>query len=124
MQSTRGKIGRRGFMGTALAGAALADSAWAADEAPLPRPAETRKGGLVYRALGKTGESVSILGVGGSHIGQTSFDESGIRIVRTAIDRGVNFKMGKALRDGYRQKVFLMTKVDGRTKEAAAKQID
>lgn len=44
--------------------------------------------------------------------------------MRTAIDHGVNFKMGKALRDGYRQKVFLMTKVDGRTKEAAAKQID
>jgi predicted aldo/keto reductase-like oxidoreductase len=33
-------------------------------------------------------------------------------------------RMGKALRDGYRQKVFLMTKVDGRTKEAAAKQLD
>jgi aryl-alcohol dehydrogenase-like predicted oxidoreductase len=32
--------------------------------------------------------------------------------------------MGKALRDGYRQKVFLMTKFDGRTKVATAKQID
>jgi aryl-alcohol dehydrogenase-like predicted oxidoreductase len=81
-----------------------------------------------------------VIGVGGSHIGKTSSDDLATRIVRTAIDRGINFmdnswdynngdgqgeiKMGKALRDGYRQKVFLMTKVDGRTKEAAAKQID
>lgn len=95
---------------------------------------------MLYRTFGKTGETVSILGVGGSHIGLTSSDELATRIVRTAIDRGVNFmdnswdynngngeaetKMGKALRDGYRQKVFLMTKVDGRTKDAAAKQLD
>src|SRR6201986_5140149 len=32
--------------------------------------------------------------------------------------------MGKALRDGYRQKVFLMTKIDGRTREAATKQLE
>jgi aryl-alcohol dehydrogenase-like predicted oxidoreductase len=57
---------------------------------------------------------------------------------RTAIDRGINFmdnswdyndgqseiRMGKALRDEYRNRVFLMTKVDGRTKESAASQID
>ncbi len=95
---------------------------------------------MLYRSFGRTGETVSAIGVGGSHIGQTSSDELAIRIVRTAIDRGINFmdnawdynngngqgeiKMGKALRDGYRQKVFLMTKVDGRTKETAAKQLD
>jgi predicted aldo/keto reductase-like oxidoreductase len=139
---------RRAFLGSALGGIALADSV-AAEQATqqngqqnarLPRPAETRKGDMLYRSFGKTGEMVSVIGVGGSHIGQTSSDDLAMRIVRTAIDRGVNFmdnswdynngdgqgeiKMGKALRDGYRQKVFLMTKVDGRTKDAAAKQID
>ena len=64
--------------------------------------------------------------------------EEAIRIVRTALDSGVNFldncwdynggesemRMGKALRDGYRAKAFLMTKIDGHTKKAAAQQID
>lgn len=95
---------------------------------------------MLYRSFGKTGETVSVIGVGGSHIGQVSTEELAIRIIRTAIDRGVNFmdnswdynnetgrdeiRMGKALRDGYREKVFLMTKVDGRTKEAATKQLE
>ncbi len=131
---------RRTFFETAVAGAAFAGMLMGAETDNLPRPTETRKGDMLYRAFGKTGETVSVLGVGGSHIGQTSTDELATRIIRTAIDRGVNFmdnswdynngdgkaetKMGKALRDGYRQKVFLMTKVDGRTKEAAAKQLD
>jgi predicted aldo/keto reductase-like oxidoreductase len=95
---------------------------------------------MLYRAFGKTGETVSVIGVGGSHIGLTSSDDLATRIIRTAVDRGINFmdnswdyndgngegetKMGKALRDGYRQKVFLMTKVDGRTRNLATKQID
>ena len=137
---------RRTFLGSALTGGALgaagleAQNARQAQNAVLPRPAETRKGDMLYRAFGKTGETVSVIGVGGSHIGQTSSDDVAIRIIRTAVDHGINFmdnswdynngdgvaetKMGKALRDGYRQKVFLMTKVDGRTKEAAAKQLD
>jgi aryl-alcohol dehydrogenase-like predicted oxidoreductase len=75
--------------------------------------------------------------MGGYHIGIPSEQES-MRLIRSAIDRGITFmdnswdynnggsemRMGKALRDGYRQKVFLMTKIDGRTKDAAAKQID
>jgi uncharacterized protein len=90
-----------------------------------------------YRTLGRTGEKVSMVGIGGYHIGDPSEQES-IQIVRTALDSGINFldncwdyhdglsevRMGKALRDGYRQKAFLMTKIDGRTKAAAAKQID
>ena len=112
----------------------------AAQVEALPLPVETRKGDMLYRQFGKTGAVVSVIGVGGSHVGQTSPDELATRIIRTAIDRGINFmdnawdynngdgqgeiKMGKALRDGYRQKVFLMTKVDGRTKNAAAKQLD
>jgi predicted aldo/keto reductase-like oxidoreductase len=131
---------RRAFVGTALASAALAGAALGAETKQLPRPAETRKGDMLYRVFGKTGETVSVIGIGGSHIGQASSDDLAIRIVRTAIDRGITFmdnswdyndgngqgeiKMGKALRDGYRQKTFLMTKVDGRTKQAAAKQLD
>jgi len=87
--------------------------------------------------LGRTGEKVSIVGLGGYHLGVPDEPES-LRIVRTALDSGINFldncwdyndgqseiRMGKALRDGYRQKAFLMTKIDGRTKKAAAQQIE
>jgi predicted aldo/keto reductase-like oxidoreductase len=94
---------------------------------------------MLYRVLGNTGEQVSAIGLGGWHIGLKHVDEQlGIRIVRTAIDRGITFmdnswdynggvseiRMGKALRDRYRDKVFLMTKIDGRSKKAAAKQLD
>jgi aryl-alcohol dehydrogenase-like predicted oxidoreductase len=132
-------MNRRAFLGGAIAGAAVISAA-DAQTGPLPRPAESRRGDMLYRSFGRTGETVSCIGVGGSHIGQAGSDELAIRIVRTAIDRGINFmdnawdynngngqgeiKMGKALRDGYRQKVFLMTKVDGRTKPTAAQQLD
>src|SRR5580765_1214247 len=94
---------------------------------------------MIYRTLGSTGEKVSAIGVGGWHLGLKQVDEklSG-RIVRTAIDCGINFmdnswdyndgeserRMGKALGDGYRERAFLMTKIDGRTKQEAAKQLD
>jgi predicted aldo/keto reductase-like oxidoreductase len=94
--------------------------------------------GMIYRQLGKTGERVSALGLGGFHIGIPKDPAEGIRIIRTAIDRGVNFmdncwdyhdgeserRMGDALRDGYRKRVFLMTKFDGRTKASTTAQID
>ena len=95
--------------------------------------------GMIYRLLGSTGERVSAIGLGGWHLGFGQLDERlSIRIVRTAIDRGINFldncwdynegaseiRMGKALRDGYRDKVFLMTKIDGRSKKEAARQLD
>jgi aryl-alcohol dehydrogenase-like predicted oxidoreductase len=99
---------------------------------------DTSSGGVPRRPLGRTGEKVSMIGLGGSHIGRPRDDEEATRIVRSAIDQGITFldncwdyadgkcemRMGKALRDGYRQKVFLMTKIDGRTREAAARQID
>ena len=99
--------------------------------------AEDVKNDMIYRTLGRTGEKVSALGVGGYHIGNPE-EAEGIRIIRTAMDRGVNFldncwdyhdgesevRMGKALRDGYRERAFLMTKIDGHTKVAAARQID
>ncbi len=93
---------------------------------------------MIYRTLGSTGERVSAIGLGGSHIGKQKEEDESIRLIRTAVDRGINFldnswdynkgaseiRMGKALRDGYRAKVFLMTKFDGRTKESAARQIE
>jgi predicted aldo/keto reductase-like oxidoreductase len=93
---------------------------------------------MPYRRLGRTGEKVSAIGLGGHHIGRPQDPNEGIRIIRSAIDRGITFmdncwdyhdgeserRMGQALRDGYRQRVFLMTKFDGRTKAATARQIN
>jgi len=91
------------------------------------------------RTLGRTGEKVSMIGIGGYHLGAPSVEEQeAIRIVRTALDNGINFldncwdynngvseeRMGKALRDGHRQNAFVMTKIDGRTKAAAARQLE
>src|SRR5947209_11762056 len=104
----------------------------------LERPRETVRGGMRYRPLGSTGEEVSLIGLGGHHIGRQKEEKESIAIIRAAIDAGINFmdncwdyhdggsevRMGKALRDGYRKKVFLMTKIDGRTKKAAAEQLD
>ena len=94
---------------------------------------------MPYRILGSTGERVSAIGLGGWHLGFKKVDEQlSIRIIRDAIQRGINFmdncwdyndgasetRMGKALRDGYRNKVFLMTKIDGRSKKEAARQVE
>src|SRR6266850_6247538 len=94
---------------------------------------------IPYRTLGRTGESVSAIGLGGWHLGLERVDEQlSFRILRTAIDRGINFldncwdyndgtsetRMGKALGDGYRRKVFLMTKIDGRSYAEATRQLD
>jgi predicted aldo/keto reductase-like oxidoreductase len=96
-------------------------------------------GEIPTRPLGTTGEQVSIIGLGGWHLGLSYVDEAkSIRIVREAIDRGITFmdncwdyndgaseiRMGKALRDGYRQKAFLMTKIDGRSRKEATRQLD
>jgi aryl-alcohol dehydrogenase-like predicted oxidoreductase len=104
----------------------------------IDRHRDMKSGDMIYRQLGRTGEKVSAIGVGGYHIGIPQDESDGLRIIRTAIDRGITFmdncwdyhngdsevRMGKALRDGYRDKVFLMTKIDGRTQAAASKQID
>jgi predicted aldo/keto reductase-like oxidoreductase len=120
---------RRRFIKTAAATTVMTSLsrklAHAAD-APVPQ-----------RTLGRSGEKVSIVGLGGYHLGVPDEAES-LRIVRTALDSGMNFldncwdyndgqsevRMGKALRDGYRQKAFLMTKIDGRTKKAATEQLE
>src|SRR5256714_428386 len=94
---------------------------------------------MIYRTLGSTRERVSAIGLGGWHLGLKTVDEQlAIRIVRAAIDGGINFldnswdynegesekRMGKALRDGYRERAFVMTKIDGRSEKEAAKQFD
>jgi aryl-alcohol dehydrogenase-like predicted oxidoreductase len=94
---------------------------------------------MMQRRLGQTGEDVSAIGVGGWHLGLPKVDEqTAIRIVRKALDEGINFldncwdyndgaseeRMGKALRDGYRDKAFVMTKIDGRSKKEATRQLD
>jgi len=90
------------------------------------------------RELGRTGVRVSILGVGGYHLGLPQDEQESIRIVRRALDHGMNFldnswdynggkseeRMGKALRDGYRKKAFLMTKLDGHTAQSAREQLE
>ena len=132
-QNRRGAaLTRRGFLGSSLAASFVMglgmENSWAAEN----------RNGIPYRALGHTGEKVSIIRLGGYHIGMQSDEQENIRIIRTAIDGGINFldncwdyndgaseiRMGKALRDGYRRKAFLMTKIDGRDKKTAAKQIE
>ena len=122
-------MNRREALGV-MGGVALAGAGTAAPD--------QSSNGMIYRTLGKTGERVSAIGLGGYHMGVPKDPQESIRLVRSAVDRGMNFmdncwdyhdgeserRMGQALRDGYRQKVFLMTKFDGRTKVSTAKQID
>jgi len=128
---------RREFLETLVRGAA-----GAAVGLPLIEPAQAlaATGDMPYRTLGSTGEKVSLLGLGGFHLGikTKSTVEESTRIIRTAIDNGINFmdnswdyhggesevRMGQALRDGYRKKVFLMTKTDGLVKDVWNKQLE
>jgi len=129
MESDR--MHRRDFLRTA------ATAAGAIATARVVHAAGT--GSVPTRPLGRTGERVSCIGMGGFHIGQAKLSEAdSIQLIRQAVDRGITFldncwdynngvsedRMGKALADGYRNKVFLMTKIDGRTKQLCAQQID
>jgi len=90
------------------------------------------------RPLGNTGVNVSILGLGGYHIGRIRNDDQSVLLIRKAIDRGVTFLdnaweyhngrseelMGKALTGGYRDKAFLMTKHHGRDKKTAMEHLE
>lgn len=126
---------RREFLRSAAVAAGVASLA-----SLLPaEETQPASNGMIYRKLGRTGERVSAIGLGGYHLGKPELDEgTAIRLARKAIDRGITFmdncwdynggvsevRMGKALADGYRGKVFLMSKIDGRTKPEAARQID
>jgi uncharacterized protein len=112
----------------------------AASQIPRVTSAGIMRGEMLYRELGNTGEQVSVIGMGGSHLGLATVDEDlAIRLIHEGLDRGISFldnswdynegrseeRVGKALsQGGYRQKAFVMTKLDGRTKEVAANQID
>jgi predicted aldo/keto reductase-like oxidoreductase len=131
------KQNRREFLEKVALGVAGAGAATSGN-ALMAMPAAPAKGEMPYRTLGRSGEKVSLLGLGGYHIGGQDDEQESIRIVRTAVDNGVNFmdncwdyhdgtseiRMGKALLDGYRQRVFLMTKIDGQVKDIASRQID
>jgi predicted aldo/keto reductase-like oxidoreductase len=121
-------MNRREFLEATLT-LMIAPSAFAAPSATQQVP---------RRKLGRTGEQVSCIGLGGAHIGGQKDEAESIQIIRRALDNGINFldncwdynggqseiRMGKALQEGYRTKAFLMTKIDGRDKKTAAAQID
>jgi len=100
--------------------------------------AKATHNGIPTRELGSTGERVTIVGLGGFHIGRARDAELGTRIIRTAIDEGITFMdnawcynggeseriMGQALRDGYRDRVFLMTKNHGRDADTYTRQLE
>ena len=113
-----------------------------ADPASVPLASDEgeRRGEMLYRPFGKSGEKISAIGMGGFHLGKSALsDAEATRLMHEAIDRGITFmdncwdynkgrselRMGEALdQGGYRDRVFLMTKMDGRSKKEAADQID
>ena len=113
-----------------------------ADPANLPfvtDPGE-RRGDMLYRRFGRSDERISAIGMGGFHLGKSALtDDEAVRLIHEGVDRGITFmdncwdynkgrselRMGVALdQAGYRNKVFLMSKMDGRTKKEAMDQID
>ena len=132
-----GELSRRDFVGNSVKGAAAVALA-----APiLTQPANAQGSGLPVRALGKTGADVSVLCLGGWHIGFSAQQDEAeaIRIMHAAVDEGMTFfdnawdyhdgysevVMGKALAtDGRRDKVFLMTKGCDRDYAGAMRCID
>jgi predicted aldo/keto reductase-like oxidoreductase len=133
---------RRDFLKTAAAG--MAATTAALGQTPALTSSATHTGSrpqspdMIYRQLGTTGETVSAIGLGGYHLGKQADPAESIRIFHTAIDHGITFldncwdynggisevRAGQALRNGYRDKVFLMTKMDGRTAVEYNKQLE
>jgi len=131
---------RRDFLKTAAAASVAATTTSALTQSPASTSATTRPQSpdMIYRQLGTTGETVSAIGLGGFHIGKQADPNESIKLIHTAIDHGITFmdncwdyndgisevRMGQALRNGYRDKVFLMTKLDGRTVTEYNKQLE
>jgi uncharacterized protein len=131
---------RRDFLKSATAAGVAAATGSAAGQAnsstrPITRPQSPE---MPYRQLGTTGEMVSAIGMGGYHLGKQKEADESIRLIHSGVDRGITFmdncwdyndgisevRMGQALRNGYRQKVFLMTKMDGRTVDEYNRQLE
>jgi len=131
---------RRDFLKTAAAAsvAATTPSALAQTSTSAPTTTRPQSPDMIYRSLGTTGETVSAIGLGGFHIGHQPDPNDSLKIIHTAIDHGITFldncwdyndgtselRMGEALQNGYRDKVFLMTKMDGRTLTEYNKQLE
>jgi len=147
----QGAVLGAGITGTGLAGAGSAGAAVSVPPLPNTRPQDPadlplisdpgeRRGEMLYRTFGRTSEKISAIGMGGFHLGKSAVtDDEATRLIHAGVDRGITFmdncwdyndgrselRMGAALaQGGYRDKVFLMSKMDGRTKEEALKQID
>ena len=102
--------------------------------------ARTNAAEVPRRPFGRTGETVSALGMGGYHLGEIGTEREAISLLHKAIDAGITFmdnaweyndgvseiRMGKALANGWRQKVFLMTKVctHGRDAKTAMRMLE
>ncbi len=133
---------RRDFLKTAAAASVAATNALAQTPAltstSTPTGSRPQSPDMIYRQLGTTGETVSAIGLGGFHLGHQADPKDSIKIIHTAIDHGITFmdnawdyndgtselRMGEALQNGYRDKVFLMTKMDGRTATEYNKQLE
>jgi aryl-alcohol dehydrogenase-like predicted oxidoreductase len=131
---------RRSFLKSAAAAGVMAAATRGESKTTASLQATSRpmSPDMQYRELGRTGEKVSAIGLGGYHIGKQADPNESIHLIRSAVDRGITFldncwdyndglsevRMGQALRDGYRSKVFLMTKMDGRTKDSYNKQLE
>src|SRR5580700_7856666 len=137
------EIERRCFIqaGLASTGTVLATSVLPSQIVSAAVPPQTNSGAdqIPRRPLGKTDEQVSIMGVGGYHLGTVQSSDLAVRLVQKAVDAGVTFFdnaweyndhrseewMGLGLR-GRRDKVFLMSKVctHGRDKKVAMQQLE
>ena len=120
---------------TAAATGAYGQTAAAASTSSGKRP---QSPDMIYRQLGKTGETVSAIGMGGYHLGKQKEAQESLNLIHAGIDHGITFidncwdyndgisevRVGQALKNGYRQKVFLMTKMDGRTADEYNKQLE
>jgi len=130
---------RRDFLKSATAASVAAATGATAQTTTHAKPIkQPQSPDMIYRELGTTGEKVSAIGLGGYHIGKQPNPDDSIKLIHAAIDHGITFmdncwdyndgisevRMGQALRNGYREKVFLMTKMDGRTKVEYDKQLE
>src|SRR5437879_12406420 len=120
MDTTRRDVLKLGIAVAGMTAGLMAQSTAEGVTAP-PTPTSTRKGDMLYRTLGSTGEQVSVIGLGGYHIGHTSDEQEAIRLIRAAIDRGITFmdnswdyheggremRSDKSCRCAYRGQVFL-----------------